>query len=557
MSGAGGGDRRAAPREREEANQVRVAGQAFASALYLAAKSRSLYSPEHVHARTALDGLLAAASAVLEIGGKLSIGCDRDEVLVNGVRLRPREVGYQVIEFIVARLRGRAGALELSEDGLLAQLGALLEMVFGASAEVKASDLDRLAASGIAVVTVEENLAGEADLDRAAERGQGEGSGGGGSGGGVPGEGSTAGDGPGTGSVAGPASEAAVAGGGKILAALDKAALRSREAAGAAKETWLRALLTYLRALHVVADCHDRARKGLDLRLARVKREMQRLVDVASGGEYALLACTRIRNVPDRWTSHSVNAAVHAVYVGRAIGLDRRLLAELGLAASLADVGMALVPEHIRDKADGSKEELAVVRGHPFLSVLALLRTSMPAESLFRLVTIACYHHAEKGYPSEPPGKSTDALLQIVRVCDRFATLTSIGSGRGRLGPADACDALNANPAGYHPAIVAALKSLVGDYPVGTILRLPGGGIGMVEAPAGEPTRKVAFVRILKPGNDRTLAAGEVRELALPGAPPEIGGPRVERALDEEEALEVSDYLLLIRNHDVLARAGV
>src|SRR5438552_3529741 len=97
------------------------------------------------------------------------------------------------------------------------------------------------------------------------------------------------------------------------------------------------------------------------------------------------------------------------------------------------------------------------------------------------------------------------------------------------------------------PAIVAVLRSLVGIYPVGALVRLANGAIGVVEAPSPDPARPEApIVRVLVSDRAGSIAAGDVIDPS--------SGTAIESELPV--ALDGAEYMELLHDHGLLAAAA-
>ena len=199
---------------------------------------------------------------------------------------------------------------------------------------------------------------------------------------------------------------------------------------------------------------------------------------------------------------HALAVTMTSLLVGRAAGLSRGLLQDLGVAAMLHDVGYATLP------ADAPG-----LQRHPGEGARLLLRQRGFHEAKLRRVRAVLDHHRDFAGRQGPPSLAGCLL----RLSDDYANLLRLWPGR--VSPADALGAV-AGAAGrlYHPALVQLAVNSLGRYPPGTLLELEDGRFARSISPVRSPATFAApLARLQDP------APGAVLDLAK--------GPRVRRAL--------------------------
>src|SRR5207237_9805692 len=108
---------------------------------------------------------------------------------------------------------------------------------------------------------------------------------------------------------------------------------------------------------------HVRYRRMLERSLARQSRKLR--VTFFS----AIDSLVRTLEARDPNTSgHSLRVRAYVLRLADALGLERRLRRQLGLAAKLHDIGKVGLPENILNKPDSlTAQEMIAVRGHPVI----------------------------------------------------------------------------------------------------------------------------------------------------------------------------------------------
>lgn len=224
--------------------------------------------------------------------------------------------------------------------------------------------------------------------------------------------------------------------------------------------------------------------EGMEMR--HVKRVVQPLVDGAFADEPIVLGLSTLGHHDEFTYMHAVNVCMIAVTMGRMLELDRRSLADLGVASLLHDVGKNSVADRIHHSIDEwSDEERALAESHPVEGAKLLARSTTLNETTLRCIRVALEHHAgEGGYPALT-GSRPIVLSRIVRCADCYATLQMHRSGRGQnVTPYEALGmVLGPLAPRFEPALLWALVRSVGFYPPGQMVQLDDSAVALVLAP--------------------------------------------------------------------------
>ena len=168
-------------------------------------------------------------------------------------------------------------------------------------------------------------------------------------------------------------------------------------------------------------------------------------------------------------------------------GLDELRLAELALAALVADIGTALLKTSLTRKPGPlSKDERRRMQEHPRLGADARGSLLTVAPMVPR---VAEEHHERydgRGYPDRLRGTRIAAEAQIVAVIQRYLAATTVRPHRPGLAPHEASEVVLSGT--MDPAILEAFREGVAIYPAGSLVRLSSGLGGRVVA-GGMSTR--------------------------------------------------------------------
>jgi HD-GYP domain-containing protein (c-di-GMP phosphodiesterase class II) len=107
---------------------------------------------------------------------------------------------------------------------------------------------------------------------------------------------------------------------------------------------------------------------------------------------------------------------------------------------------------------------------------------NQPAASA--LVYDVCLHHHEKydgsGYPKKLKGEQISLFARMGAVCDVYDAITSDRPYKKGWGPADSLQRMAQWQGHFDPKVFQAFVRTVGIYPVGSLVRLSSGRLGVV-----------------------------------------------------------------------------
>jgi HD-GYP domain-containing protein (c-di-GMP phosphodiesterase class II) len=235
---------------------------------------------------------------------------------------------------------------------------------------------------------------------------------------------------------------------------------------------------TYSQSVAATKDVINSVRMGRGVNLKKIKRVVQGIVDQILNEETSLLGLTTIRDYDEYTFTHSVNVCIFSVALGRRLGLGKRQLYDLGLAALFHDVGKSRVPLDVLNKVDQLNDlDWRYIASHPWMGLLTLFQLRGQQELPYRAMTVAYEHHMKcdlTGYPKNVRPRALSIFSKIVAVADGFDAATSRRSYQtDPLSPAAVLAGMRDNPRrGFDSVVVKAFINLLGIYPVGTLVVL-------------------------------------------------------------------------------------
>lgn len=233
-------------------------------------------------------------------------------------------------------------------------------------------------------------------------------------------------------------------------------------------------------------------RLGRSVDTPRARQVVSDLATQVARDADASLWLTNLKN-RDAYTSfHCLNVCVLTLAFCQFLGYSRAEMEPIGLGALLHDIGKIDTPPGILDKCGSLTDaEFAAIKRHP-IDGYERLRHSPRIPEL--ALTIVRSHHERvsgQGYPDGLIGDAVTEPVRIVAIADCYDALTSDRPYRNSM-PAQRALALlhDQSERDFGRTFVEAFIRCVGIYPVGTLVELDSGALGLVIS--AEPDQRLA-----------------------------------------------------------------
>lgn len=184
---------------------------------------------------------------------------------------------------------------------------------------------------------------------------------------------------------------------------------------------------------------------------------------------------------------HAVDTAILATVLAEALTVDIEARSDIVAAALTMNFGMYEVQEKVHSIHGPLNEKLlSMIRSHPDIGAERLEKLGISNSSWLTMVRQHHERHDGSGYPASLPGESITMGARIIGLADRYSAMVSVRGYRGPQKPNAALRELYTKHGQTIDVTVAAtLIRVLGLYPVGTLVRLVTGEIGVVTG-AGE-----------------------------------------------------------------------
>jgi HD-GYP domain-containing protein (c-di-GMP phosphodiesterase class II) len=238
----------------------------------------------------------------------------------------------------------------------------------------------------------------------------------------------------------------------------------------------------------------------------------------------ALINLVRLKEKDQYTYLHSVAVCALMMNFARHLELDERVVQDLGVAGLLHDVGKIAISDDILTKSGALSDlERDSVRGHPAAGHRLLANSKDVPEAALEV----CLRHHEKvdgaGYPDGLSGEALSLFARMGAICDVYDAVTSNRPYKDPWTPCEALTEMQQWQGHFDSRLLEQFADSLGIYPVGTLVRLSCGELGVVTGSAGDYAEDV-MVRIFFDCETLTEIAFHDRAIAPSADNPRIVG---------------------------------
>ena len=236
-----------------------------------------------------------------------------------------------------------------------------------------------------------------------------------------------------------------------------------------------------------VIDLFGSARLGRAVDGSKIAPLAEAIGDSITRHSRALINLVRLKQKDEYTYLHSVAVCALMMNFGRHLKLDEAEVQALGVAGLLHDVGKVAIADDVLLKPGKlTLRERISVEGHPLAGHALLAQSSdIPAAALE-----VCLRHHEKMDGSGYPGGLGDGELSLYArmgaICDVYDAVTSDRPYKTAWTPCEALTAMQSWTGHFDEQLLDQFADSLGIFPVGTLVTLSSGILGIVSGSAGE-----------------------------------------------------------------------
>ena len=242
------------------------------------------------------------------------------------------------------------------------------------------------------------------------------------------------------------------------------------------------------RASLVANKVFQNVRMGKPVTLEPVKDSVHAIIDSIQHNPDSLLSLLMLKNHDEYTFMHSVNACILLTAFCQSLQMDENITAAVGIGGILHDIGKARISNQILDKPGPlTNSEFARVRRHVEFGTHILERTPNIHQTSIQVVS---QHHERldgSGYPHGLKGDQITRIGQMVAIVDIYDAITTTTSYHKGKQPHDVLkEMMSWRNTLIDDTLLQQFVHCVGIYPIGTVVMLENGLIGVVTRPNRE-----------------------------------------------------------------------
>jgi len=295
---------------------------------------------------------------------------------------------------------------------------------------------------------------------------------------------------------------------------------------------------------------HQKARKAVEAAYTSIRREeafetidienaVIDIIKVLNENSNVFLFLYGLDEGKDYLVAHSVNVTFYSIIMGIALKYPQNRLKELGLGTMLIDAGMVKMPVYIIHKQSNlTDQEFKQIKTHPLHGYKALRQLAQLNEVI---ANVSLQHHEQfdgKGYPRGLKGDAISEFARIAAIADSYEAQISKRSYRKKVFFYHAMrNLLSTGVNKFDPVILRVFLSRMSVYPIGSIVELNNGSMGIIIGSIPEKPLRPIIKLIFDTEKNRvedTIIVNLIEETSL----------YIIRALDEADAgINIFDVL--------------
>jgi putative nucleotidyltransferase with HDIG domain len=255
---------------------------------------------------------------------------------------------------------------------------------------------------------------------------------------------------------------------------------RDRTPVSAVKEIE-RATLICLESKAAVVSMFEEVRMGNTVDVGGARQLVEDISDSISRNPGAIISLARLKTADDYTYMHSVAVCAMMVALARQLGLDDASTRSCGMAGLLHDLGKVAMPLEVLNKPGKlTEDEFLVIKTHP-REGFNMLKASRDVDPV--ALDVVLNHHEKmdgSGYPKGLKGDQISLYAKMGAVCDVYDAVTSNRPYKSGWDPAESLRKMAEWVGHFDPRVFQAFVKSIGIYPVGSLVRLGSGRIGVV-----------------------------------------------------------------------------
>ncbi|WP_371196328.1 HD-GYP domain-containing protein [Glaciecola sp. SC05] len=206
----------------------------------------------------------------------------------------------------------------------------------------------------------------------------------------------------------------------------------------------------------------------------------QDIIDSVFENHQALSCLVMLKDTNDYLVEHSLNCAILLSIFANHLGFSQSDIEDLTISGLLMDIGMTILPQDLVTRTDAySQADKLLMQTHVDIACEVVDRYC----DLPPMVDDVIRNHHERidgsGYPKQKTDSDISLHAKMAAIVDSYDALISNRGYRSSKSPHDALEQMLASDA-FDQGLVASFIEAIGLYPVGSLVHLKSGKLGIV-----------------------------------------------------------------------------
>jgi HD-GYP domain-containing protein (c-di-GMP phosphodiesterase class II) len=275
---------------------------------------------------------------------------------------------------------------------------------------------------------------------------------------------------------------------------------------------------SYENAQSLLQDIGAQVSSGKVPEIQQVDHTVNGLVECVVRNADALLWLSRLKRSDNETYDHALSVSIHLMAFGRHLGVTPDDLHSLGMGGLLKDVGFIRLPEELVHKMGGlTPAEREQMRQHVQLGS-DLLAEQFSGSMIVHDIIVKHHERIDgSGYPSRLRGTEIGLYAEMAGLADSYCAMLYPRSFRpARNGQWIVDEINNMRDRRFTASVVDEFIQFVGLYPVGTLVELNSGEVGVVFEQNRVRRLKPRVLVLLGPDKSRNPSPGILNLLTDP-----------------------------------------
>ncbi|MBU2864100.1 DUF3391 domain-containing protein [Reinekea forsetii] len=247
-------------------------------------------------------------------------------------------------------------------------------------------------------------------------------------------------------------------------------------------KTGLRTVLpVYTESIKSLRACYKQFSIHQEFDAKKLTSQVEHCLDSILQNTSAMSWLSRVKSHQNYGFEHAMHVSILAMVFAVHCGWTRAEAKTAGLAGLLFDIGNIKIPQAILNKPGPLTEsEWQLIQSHPKWT-----RYFLEKSGFEQAVVDAGYYHHERadgnGYPAKRLSSHTNQYAQLIHILDAFDAMTSFRPYAEQRTVFEACRILyRGRGSDFDSYLVDQFIAMMGTYPIGTLVELSSGEVGVV-----------------------------------------------------------------------------